>query len=105
LFASRKHGLTLTRWQANRIVHAVLAAAGFADHSRYGTHTLRKTFCQKVYQTTKHDINLTRAVMGHTQVGTTQRYLYVDARDVAAAVLAVGDSALPPSRAISPMVP
>jgi integrase len=104
LFASRKHGLTLTRWQANRIVHAVLAAAGFADHSRYGTHTLRKTFCQKVYRATKHDINLTRAVMGHTQVGTTQRYLHVDARDVAAAVLAVGDSALPPSRAIGPMV-
>jgi integrase len=104
LFPSRKHGHALTRWQANRIVHTVLGAAGFADQSRYGTHTLRKTFCQKVYRATKHDINLTRAVMGHTQVGTTQRYLYVDARDVAAAVLAVGESSFSPANSALPMV-
>jgi integrase len=104
LFPSRKHGLALTRWQANRIVHTVLGAAGFADQGRYGTHPLRKTFFQKVYRATKHDINLTRAVMGHTQVGTTQRYLHVDARDVTAAVLAVGESSFPPANSPLPMV-
>jgi integrase len=55
-----------------------------------GTHTLRKTFCRKVYLATGHDINLTRAVMGHASVFTTQQYLYVADEEVQAAVRAIG---------------
>ncbi|HTB81274.1 MAG TPA: tyrosine-type recombinase/integrase [Opitutaceae bacterium] len=97
LFLSRKHGLRLSRWQANRIVHAVLAKAGLMSQESYGTHTLRKTFCRKIYHATGHDINLTRAVMGHTSVATTQRYLPVDDQEISAAVMSL---AARPSRPI-----
>jgi site-specific recombinase XerD len=89
LFPSRKHSQRLSRWQANRIVHAVLAKANLTGQESYGTHTLRKTFCRKVYQATGHDINLTRAVMGHASVATTQRYLPIADQEITAAVLSL----------------
>jgi site-specific recombinase XerD len=71
-------------------VHAVLDKAGLDSRESYGTHTLRKTFCRKVYLATGHDINLTRAVMGHASVFTTQQYLYVADEEGLAAVRAIG---------------
>ena len=41
--------------------------------------------------------------VGAYQVGTTQRYLYIDARDVAAAVLAVGEPSFSPANAVLQM--
>lgn len=90
LFLSSRLSGRLSRWQANRIVHAVLEQAGMGSQESYGTHTLRKTFCRKVYLATGHDINLTRAVMGHASVFTTQQYLYVADEEVQAAVRAIG---------------
>ena len=40
LFPSRKHGLRISRWGANDIVHAVLRAAGFDDQDGYLRQTL-----------------------------------------------------------------
>lgn len=102
LFASRHAGRALSRWQANRIVHAVFEKAGLGSPEFYGTHSLRKTFCRRVYSATKYDINLTRAVMGHTNIATTQKYLHVNEGDMTAAVQAIGQitthhkQALPP---------
>jgi integrase/recombinase XerD len=93
LFPSRKGGRTLTRWQANRIVHSVLAAAGIAAkgaRGEFGSHSFRKQFCQKIYAATGHNLNLTRAVMGHASVLTTQRYLTVEAVEIDRAVMAIG---------------
>lgn len=90
LFPSRFHGLRLTRWRLNRLVKEVLALAGVGSAAHYGTHSLRKTFAKKIYAATGNDINLTRAVLGHAQVGTTQRYLEVDEEEVVRAVLSVG---------------
>jgi integrase len=67
LFASRHAGRALSRWQANRIVHAVFEKAALGSPECYGTHSLRKTFFRRVYSATKYDRNLTRAVMGHGQ--------------------------------------
>src|ERR1035437_6793530 len=47
LFPSRHAGRALSRWQANRIVHAVFEKAGLGSAESYGTHSLRKTFCRR----------------------------------------------------------
>ena len=95
LFPSQRKGVRLSRWRANVIVHLVVKAAGIPDHEAYGTHSLRKTFARKVYKNSGHDINLTRAVLGHAEIGTTQKYLDVDSGEVEAAVLGLtGDDRL-----------
>lgn len=91
LFPSRQAGRALSRWQANRIVHAVFEKAGLGSAESYGTHSLRKTFCRRVYAATKYDINLTRAVMGHTNISTTQKYLHIDDAEMTAVVNAIGE--------------
>jgi len=90
LFPGRFPGTALGRWQANQIVHAVFDKAGLGSRENYGTHSLRKTFARRVYAATKYDINLTRAIMGHANIGTTQQYLHVDETEMAAAVYAIG---------------
>jgi site-specific recombinase XerD len=87
LFPSRFHGKRLTRWGANEVVHAVLARAGIDGNGDYGTHTLRKAFCRQVYKNSQHDLNLTRAVMGHSSCATTQKYLHVDEAEITQAVM------------------
>lgn len=89
LFPSRFHGMRLTRWRANIIVHQVLVRAGLENQEVYGSHTLRKTFARAIYKATNHDINLTRAVMGHSYVTTTQKYLHVDEVEIQIAVLSL----------------
>ena len=88
LFRSKK-GRGLSRWQINRVIHEIAQAAGCAREDRAGGHSLRKTFCQGIYRTTGHDINLTRTVMGHASVVTTMRYLEISEESAVAAVLAL----------------
>jgi len=90
LFPSRNFGAPLRQWRANQIMHAVFEKAGLGTPESYGTHSLRKTFARKVYSATKYDFNLTRAVMGHADIGTTQKYLQVDESEMDEAVLAIG---------------
>jgi integrase len=40
-----------------------------------GTHCMRKTFAQYVYQATHHDLIRTQQALGHRWVTSTQRYL------------------------------
>lgn len=87
LFPSRMHGKRINRCRANVIVHEVLRRAGFKNLDAYGTHSMRKSFCQAIYRITNHDLNMTRAVMGHSNVSTTQKYLFVDETEMQNAVL------------------
>ncbi len=96
LFPSRFRGMRLTRWGANAIVHAVLAKAGLEGNGDYGTHTLRKTFCRQIYKRTQNDLNLTRAVMGHSSCATTQKYLHVDEEEMVQAVMPLAAPAVAP---------
>lgn len=73
LFPSRKRGGAISPGQANRILLRIFAAAGL--EGALGTHTLRKTFCARVYQKSGCDMVLTKAAMGHAHVSTTERYL------------------------------
>ena len=89
LFPSRFHGKRINRCRANVIVHEVLKHAGFENQEAYGTHSMRKGFCQAIYRVTHRDLNLTRAVMGHANIATTQRYLFVDETEMQNAVLSL----------------
>lgn len=75
LFPSRKGGTPLQPRQALQIVQEACAEAGLSEGGAWGTHSLRKTFARRIYDGTGHDIDLTRVAMGHSSVGTTQRYL------------------------------
>ena len=73
-------------------------AAGL--NGKLATHTLRKSFAQRVYQQTA-DIYMVQELLGHQNVQTTQRYLgvdYVKARD------AVEAMALTPEKSETPKV-
>jgi len=84
------HGLRLTRSGANDIVHTVLTKAGIDGNADYGTHNLRKSFCRQIDKGTGNDLNLTRAVMGHSSSSTTQKYLHVDEEEIVSAIMGIG---------------
>ena len=86
LFPSRK-GKTAVKRQA---IHKILQAAFIkADlNGKLATHTLRKTFAQRVYQKSD-DIFLVKELLGHKNVATTQAYVginYVSAQVVVEAM-------------------
>ncbi len=89
LFPSREGGAALTRRQGTRIVRKVLVAAGLDPARVWGGHSLRRRFCQRIYDQTK-DINLTRAAVGHRWIQTTQLYLGLADESAAEAILALG---------------
>lgn len=89
LFQSRQGGAALGRLQANRILEAVFARAGLRGAGVWGSHSLRKTFARRVYDKSGHDLELTRAALGHRNIGTTQRYLATSQEAAAAAILAL----------------
>lgn len=93
LFMSRQENTdgtarALSRESARLILRQVFQAAGIEDDGRLGTHSLRKTWARAVYRNSGNDIALLRVALGHSDVGVSQRYLEVDADDVAAAVMA-----------------
>ncbi len=89
LFLSRQSGAGLGRLQANRIIEAVFARAGIGGDGVWGTHSLRKTFARRVYDRSGHDLELTRAALGHRNIATTQRYLATSEEAASAAILAL----------------
>lgn len=90
LFWNPRTGRGLSRWQVTAIVKSLVRSAGVSATNRYGSHSLRKSFCHRVYRTSGNDINLTRAIMGHTSIATTQRYLEIETDAIRRAILAMG---------------
>ncbi len=88
LFLSRKGGRGLSQWAVSRVVKSVLALAGDSRAYRYGSHTLRKTFANKIQEVTR-DIFLTRAALGHAHVTTTEAYLQGNDEEVDSVVLSL----------------
>jgi site-specific recombinase XerC len=89
LFPSREGGRALTRRQGTRIVRRVLVGAGLDPNRVWGGHSLRRRFCQRIYDATK-DIDLTRAAVGHRWIQTTQLYLGLVDESAAEAIFALG---------------
>ncbi|MBI3884374.1 MAG: tyrosine-type recombinase/integrase [Opitutae bacterium] len=89
VFRSTQTAGGIGRWMINALVKRACAQAGLPQNGRYGSHTLRKSFAQRIYRATGHDINLTRAALGHRDIATSQRYLTVSEDEIRAAILAV----------------
>lgn len=74
------------RQAAHRILKAAFEDAGL--NGKLATHTLRKTFAQRVYQKC-NDIFIVKELLGHRNVATTQAYIgvnYVTVRDAVEAM-------------------
>jgi integrase len=94
LFVSRQDGKggearPLHRDSARLIIRAAFARAGIEEDGRLGSHSLRKTWARRIYDHSGHDLNLTRAALGHGNVAVTQRYLEVDGDRLFEAMAAV----------------
>ena len=80
LFPSRKQPSgqylqSMTRKGAHSVLKVAFEAAGL--NGKLATHTLRKSFAQRVYKQTG-DIYMVQELLGHQNVQTTQRYLGID---------------------------
>ncbi len=88
LFPSRNgQGLkTMTRIAAHNALKNAFEAAGL--NGKLGTHSLRKSYAQRLYEQT-NDIYAVQEMLGHKSVVTTQRYLgvnYASVRDASEAM-------------------
>lgn len=76
LFCSRKGGgmVAMTRGQAHKILSKAFVDAGL--NGKLATHSLRKSFAQRVYDGTG-DIYIVQELLGHKSIETTKKYLGV----------------------------
>ena len=85
LFPSQKGG-SIKRQAAHEILEKAFVAAGL--NGKLATHTLRKTFAQRLYQKC-NDIFMVKEMLGHKNVSTTQAYIGVNYISVQEAVEAM----------------
>lgn len=88
LFPSRKGqgSKSMTRIAAHDALKKAFEAAGL--NGKLGTHSLRKSYAQRLYEQT-NDIYAVQEMLGHKSVVTTQRYLgvnYASVRDASEAM-------------------
>ena len=88
LFPSRNGQGTkaMTRIAAHNALKEAFEAAGL--NGKLGTHSLRKSYAQRLYEQT-NDIYAVQEMLGHKSVVTTQRYLgvnYASVRDASEAM-------------------
>lgn len=57
--------------------------------TRISTQSLRKTFVGRIYKASGHDFIATQRIVGHTNPGTTARYIDSDASSLDALMLSV----------------
>jgi site-specific recombinase XerD len=88
LFPSHKGtNCPISRIQAWQLLQQAFQACGMTG--RLGTHSLRKTFAQHVYQTSQRNLLMTQKALGHKWVTTTQAYLSVEDAEIEAVILAM----------------
>ena len=91
LFKSAKStapGGSITPWTINYLVKGACRLAGLPANGRYGSHSLRKSFAQRIYRSSGNNLIITMMAMNHSDVRVTQRYLPVEADEVRSAILA-----------------
>lgn len=87
LFPSRFHGRGIGALRVNRLVQLHARAAGI-ETVNLGSHSLRKTFANRVYAATGHDIVVTQQALGHASITSTVAYLRPGDGAAATAILA-----------------
>lgn len=90
LFPGRWPGTRLSKTAGWRAIKRAFAAAGIIGApTEIGTHSLRKTFAQRIYTALGHDLVRTSYAMRHASVSTTIEYLSFREEEVDAAILRV----------------
>jgi integrase len=72
--------------QAWRILHDAYKANELTG--KLGTHAMRKTFANRVYELLKYDMLKTQHAMGHANIQSTIAYLSFREEEITAAILA-----------------
>lgn len=86
LFPSRKgSGRPISRTQAYRILRAAFEACELDLDSR-GTHTMRKTFADRMFQTFNQNIFKLQHALGHADAASTLAYLSFDEKELDQAI-------------------
>jgi integrase len=87
VFRSRKGGnRPISAVQAWRILHEAVTTNELTG--KVGTHAIRKTFANRVYQQLNHDLVKTQRAMGHKNINSTVAYLSFVEDEIDAAILA-----------------
>lgn len=86
LFSSRIGGC-LSRVQAWRLLNQAYKALNLTG--KLGTHAMRKTFANRVYNALGRDLVSTQQAMGHADVNSTVSYLSFCQEDVDNAILGI----------------
>jgi integrase len=86
LFRSRKGGnRSISRIQFYKILRAAFRQNDLAG--KLGTHTMRKTFANKVFDRLGHDIFKTAKALGHKNINSTVEYLSFRQEEIDEAIL------------------
>lgn len=78
---------SICKAQAWKIIHRTAVDAGLTG--KIGTHTLRKTFANAVYERLGRDLVRTQKALGHRNINSTVSYLSFREEDIDAAILAL----------------
>jgi integrase len=88
LFQSRKGvNRPMSRVQAYRILQEAYHTNELSG--KLGTHAMRKTFANRVYDQLNHDLMRTAKALGHKNVNSTVSYLSFREEEIDAAILAI----------------
>jgi integrase len=88
IFQSRKgHNQPISRIQYHRILKGAIEANNLTG--KIATHSMRKTFADRVYEKLGKDIFRTQKALGHKNINSTVQYLSFKEADIDAAILAM----------------
>jgi integrase len=88
VFRSRKgENRPVSRVHAWRVLHQAFADSDLTG--KLGTHSMRKTFANKVYDALGHDLIKTQRALGHKSISSTACYLSFREEDIDRAILAM----------------
>lgn len=77
----------ISRVQAHRIIKKAVIKSKL--EGKISSHTMRKTFCKKIYHALKKDLVATQKAMGHASVGSTISYLSFEQSEIDDAIKGV----------------
>lgn len=88
LFKSRVgHNRAISRVQAWKMLESIFARAGLSGV--LGTHSLRKTFADRVYEKLGHDLLKTQKALAHRSINSTLSYLSFKEEQIDEAILSI----------------
>lgn len=86
VFVSREGG-ALSYRQAQTIIKTAASRARVSG--KIGTHSMRKTFAARVYESSNKDLVTTQACLGHKNINSTNQYVPKDEKEITRVVMSI----------------